>query len=325
MVRITSRTIGRSGISVSPMGLGCWAIGGPWQWLGNPGGWGEVDDAESQRAIHAALAAGINFFDTAANYGAGHSEDVLGQALAGRRAEAVIATKFGFVVDEAGKSVSRFPNDDDVITNVRAACERSLRHLRTDYIDLYQLHVWDYPADLAAGLLGELEALVREGKIRAYGWSTDLPELARVFAGGEHCAAIQHDLNVMMDAPEILALCESQNLASVNRSPLARGALTGKYGPGVTFAQDDVRREQWSVDRFFAPTIEKLDALREILTSDGRTLTQGALAWIWTRSEKTLPIPGFRSVAQVEENAGAMAFGKLGAQQMQAIDALLER
>ncbi len=96
------RILGCSGIEVSVLGMGCWAIGGLWQWLDGPGGWGEVDDAESIRAIHAALEHGINFFDTAANYGTGHSERILGQALAGRRQQAVIATKFGFVVDEAG-------------------------------------------------------------------------------------------------------------------------------------------------------------------------------------------------------------------------------
>jgi aryl-alcohol dehydrogenase-like predicted oxidoreductase len=307
------------------MGLGCWAIGGLWQWLDGPGGWGEVDDAESIRAIHTALDMGINFFDTAANYGTGHSERILGQALAGRRQDVVIATKFGFIVDEANKHVTRFENDDDVIRSVRPACEDSLRRLGTDYIDLYQLHVWDYPVDRAHEVRDVLEALVREGKIRAYGWSTDSPELARVFAEGEHCAAIQHDLNVIMDAPEMLALCEKHNLASLNRSPLARGALTGKYRRDTLFAENDVRRDEWSINHFFEPTLDKLEAIRGILTSGGRTLAQGALAWIWARSTATIPIPGFRNVAQVKENAAAMQFGPLTTEQMLAIDNLLER
>jgi aryl-alcohol dehydrogenase-like predicted oxidoreductase len=284
-----------------------------------------VDDAESIRAIHAALDNGINFFDTAANYGTGHSERILGQALAGRRQQAVIATKFGFVVDEAGKRVTRFEHDDDVIQDARASCEASLRRLGTDYIDLFQLHVWDYPAESAVAVREELEALVREGKIRAYGWSTDSPELAQVFAAGEHCAAIQHDLNVILDAPEMLALCDQQNLASVNRSPLARGALTGKYNKDASFAANDVRRDEWSVKHFFAPTLDKLDAIRSILTSGGRTLAQGALAWVLTRSQKTIPIPGFRTVRQVEENAGAMQLGMLTPEQMHEIDVLLKR
>lgn len=319
------RTLGRSGIEVSALGLGCWAIGGPWQYLDGPGGWGEVDDSESILAIHAALANGINFFDTAANYGAGHSEHILGQALSGRRQDAVIATKFGFVVDETEKKVTRFENDEDVITDVRSSCEASLRRLGTDYIDLFQLHVWDYPAEMAVDVRSILEELVSEGKIRAYGWSTDQIELAKVFAKGEHCTAIQHDLNVMMDAPELLALCKEFNLASVNRSPLARGALTGKYSKDTAFASDDVRRDPWSVDHFFTPTLDKLEAIRDILTSGGRTLAQGALAWVLTRSSDTIPIPGFRNVKQAEENARTLELGLLTPEQMSQIDSLLGR
>jgi aryl-alcohol dehydrogenase-like predicted oxidoreductase len=249
----------------------------------------------------------------------------VGQALAGRRQQAVIATKFGFVVDETSKKVTRFEHDNDVIKDVRASCEASLRRLGTDYIDLLQLHVWDYPAGPAPELREVLEDMVRAGKIRTYGWSTDSPELAQIFAEGEHCAAIQHDLNVILDAPEMLALCEGQDLASVNRSPLARGALTGKYSQKTVFPKNDVRTDSWSVDHFFAPTLEKLDALREILTSGGRSLTQGALAWVLTRSQRTIPIPGFRTVKQVEENAGAIQSGLFTPEQMGQIDALLGR
>lgn len=320
-----TRTLGRSGIEVSPLGMGCWAIGGPWQWLDGPGGWGDVDDDESIRAVHAAMANGVTFFDTAANYGTGHSEDVLGRALAGHRDDVVVATKFGFDVDEAAKHVTFHADPRTVITNLRAECERSLRHLGTDRIDLYQLHVWDYPLDLALELRVELEDLVQEGKIRAYGWSTDDPALARGFADGGHCATIQHDLNVVRDAPQILALCAEAGLASINRSPLARGALTGKYAAGTVFATDDVRRDDWSMDTFFAPTLSKLEAVRDILTSGGRSLAQGSLAWIWARSPMTVPIPGIRTVAQAEENAGAMAFGPLTAGQVAEIDALVGR
>lgn len=133
------RTLGRSNLQVSAMGLGCWAIGGLWYWLDGPGGWGDIDDEESVRAIHAALDLGINLFDTAANYGTGHSERILARALEGKRDKAVIATKFGFVVDEDAKRVTL--RTDDHLLHVRAECEDSLRRLNTDVIDLYQLHV----------------------------------------------------------------------------------------------------------------------------------------------------------------------------------------
>jgi aryl-alcohol dehydrogenase-like predicted oxidoreductase len=125
------------------MGLGCWAIGGPWRWLDGQGGWGDIDDNESIRAIHTALDLGINFFDTAANYGTGHSERVLARALAGKRDQAILATKFGFHVNEAEKQVT-FRTDDHLL-HVREECEASLRRLNTEAIDLYQLHVWEDP------------------------------------------------------------------------------------------------------------------------------------------------------------------------------------
>jgi aryl-alcohol dehydrogenase-like predicted oxidoreductase len=128
-----------------------------------------------------------------------------------------------------------------------------------------------------------------------------------------------------MDAPALLALCEQLNLASVNNSPLARGALTGKYSKDTIFAENDVRCDRWSWDTYFTPTLNQLDALRDVLTSGGRSLTQGALAWIWARSETTIPIPGIRTVAQATENAGAMQSGPLTADQMRQIDDILSR
>jgi aryl-alcohol dehydrogenase-like predicted oxidoreductase len=141
------RKLGQSDIEVSTIGMGCWAIGGPWTIHGNQAGWGEVDDDESIRAIHAALDSGINFFDTAANYGSGRSERVLSQALAGRRDEVVLATKFGYMVDEEAKTVAYYDDDvdsDKVVENLRRDCEDSLRRLNTNYIDLYQFHVGGY-------------------------------------------------------------------------------------------------------------------------------------------------------------------------------------
>lgn len=317
------RLLGRSGIEVSPLGMGCWAIGGVWGFLDIQAGWGEVDDNESIRAIQHALASGITLFDTAATYGTGHSETILGRALAGRRDEVVIATKFGFDVDVVGKHVDRHPSPEDIIANVRADCEASLRRLGMDTIDLYQLHVWDFPVSHVPALLDALEDLVRAGKIRYYGWSTDDVDGARAFAAGEHCVAIQHDLNVVLDAPKMLALCAELNLASVNRTPLARGALTGKYTKETVFAANDVRTDPWARDHILAPAFAHLDALRDVLTSGGRTLAQGALAWIWARSPLTIPIPGIRTAAQVEDNAGAMHLGPLTREQMRQIDELL--
>ena len=316
-----TRKLGRSGIEVSALGMGCWAIGGPF-WAGEtPLGWGEVDDEESIRAIHAAVAMGVNFFDTADVYGAGHSEKVLARAFADRRSEVVIASKFSNVFDEATKQVERSDASPDYI---RQACEASLRRLNTDYLDLFQFHDNGYPAEKAGPVRETLEGLVHEGKIRAYGWSTDFTDRAEFFAKGENCTAIQLQLNVLDDNAAVIALCEKYDLAAINRGPLAMGLLSGKYTADTKPSLDDVRGEKspgwmkYFMDGKPNPEwLSKMEAVREILASDGRTLPQGAIAWLWARSEQTIPIPGFRTVEQVEENCGALQFGALASEQMQ--------
>ncbi|NOT05101.1 MAG: aldo/keto reductase [Anaerolineales bacterium] len=323
------RRLGRSNLEVSAMGLGCWAMGGPWDWLEangsmEPVGWGQVDDAESIRAIHYALEAGINFFDTAANYGCGRSERVLGQALAGRRDKVILATKFGYVVDEEKRIVSE---TDDIVPRIRQECEDSLRRLKTDYIDLYQFHKYDYPIKKTAEVCDVLEKLVDEGKIRWYGWSTDDPEGAQVFAQGPHCTAIQLLLHMAYDVPQMLAVCEEHDQASIIRSPLGMGMMTGKMNRDSTFPEDDIRHS-WDL-RAERPTlnIQRVEAVRKMFADAGdvRTQAQIALAWIWTRSDRAIPIPGFKTVAQVKENIQAMEFGLLSKEQMIKIDEIYER
>ena len=325
---MATRTLGRSGIQVSPMGFGCWAIGGPF-WAGEqPLGWGEVDDEESVRALRRALELGITFFDTANVYGAGHSERVLGRALAGRRDEVVITTKFGNLSDEATR---QHLGSDTSPDNVARSCEESLRRLGTDHLDLFQLHVQGLPPEVAVPLRDACERLVARGLVRAYAWSTDSPDEAALFAEGPHCGAVQHELNVLNDDPDMLAVCDRFDLASVNRGPLAMGLLTGKFDAGSRLPDDDVRGKEPAWMRYFKggrPVPEWLDrlaAVREVLTSGGRTLAQGALAWIWARSERTVPIPGIRTVRQAEENAAAMEAGPLTPEQLAEVDRLLGR
>ena len=326
-----TRKLGKSGIEVSALGLGCWAIGGPWDFDNGeeppfPAGWGQVDDQESIRAIHAGIDLGINFFDTAANYGTGHSEKILAKALNGKRGQMVIATKFGFLVDDDNKLARR--DDRQVLANLRQDCENSLRRLNTDYIDLYQFHVGGYaPAD-SEPVMDLLEELVKEGKIRWYGWSTDNTEAASVFAKGEHCAAIQQAIHwaTALDYGPTLQVCEDNNLASIIRGPLGMGLLTGKFkNKDVDIPADDVRQGWNQQEGRIADIIDNVEKLREVLTSDGRSLAQGALGWLWARSPVTIPIPGFKSVAQVEDNAKALDFGPLSEEQMAEIDRLLGR
>lgn len=327
MTRIMKRKLGKSGIEVCALGLGCAPIGGEWTHCGETRHNGKVNDKESIRAIQRALDLGINFFDTAPNYGAGHSERLLGDTITDRRDEVVIATKFGYEVDEVNKIVNYYNGDmdsDKVVSYLRKDCEASLQRLNTDYIDLYQFHLIGYPVEKAFVVRDALEDLVSEGLIRFYGWSTDYPERARVFAQGRHCAGIQHTLHVLEDFPKMLAVCDEFNQASINKEVLARGVLTGKYTVDSKFDEKDWRSSAMYED-WVKTNLRRLPEVQDFLTVDGRSIVQGALAWAWARHERTIPIPGFRSVAHVEENARAMEFGPLNNEQMHQIDEILGR
>jgi len=320
------RTLGKSQMEVSALGMGCWAIGGPWTWdqpgeEPYPAGWGNTDDEESIRAVHAAIDLGVDFFDTAANYGAGHSEVILGRALKGKRDKVLIATKFGHIVNEEKKTV--YGDPDQIIKNVRSDVENSLRRLQTDFIDIYQLHAGDFDPKLALELQVILEELVSAGRIRWYGWSTDVVDSAREFAVGEHCTSIQFRLNAIFDNVEMRKVCADVDLAGINKDPLNKGILTGKFNAASTFPENDIRSEA----DFSSPEIVKrlkiVDELRDILTANERTMAQGALAYIWALDERMVPIPGFKSVQQVRENAGAMEFGPLTEMQVREIQRIV--
>ena len=322
---MSTRVLGRSGIKVSAIGFGCWAIGGPFTMDGTPDGWGAVDDRESAAAIRRALDLGVTFFDTADAYGTGHSEQVLGRALAAHRDEVVIATKFGYTYDAAAQALT---GEDTSPGYIRQACQASLRRLGTDRIDLYQLHVGDLPLSQAGEVTGALEDLVADGLIRCYGWSTHDPDRAAAFAAGPHCAAVQHPMNVFAGAPRMLAACDAHDLASVANSPLAMGLLTGKYTAASRLPDDDVRARQVWVEYFRegrpAPEwLARLDAIRGLLTGGGRTLAQGALCWLLARSPRAVPIPGIKTVGQAEQNAAALHLGPLPAAEMTEITRLL--
>ncbi|WFU88380.1 aldo/keto reductase [Rhizobium sp. CC1099] len=314
-----------NGREIPRLGMGCWAIGGPFFAGDVPLGWGEVGDDESIEAIHRAVDLGIRFFDTASNYGAGHSEEVVGRAI-GNRDDIVIATKFGFATDEKTKQATGAFADPAFI---RQSAETSLRRLKRERLDLLQFHLNDFPLEASDEVFDVLEALRAEGKIDAFGWSTDFPDRAARHAGCKGFVSIQHTMNVFEPVPAMVDVVEKNGLLSINRGPLAMGLLSGKFTPEKTVGAKDVRATSldWMVyfkDGRIAPEFAaRLEAVRDLLTTGGRTLTQGALAWLWARSPRTLPIPGFRTVAQVEENAGALEKGTLPRDVMARIDAAL--
>lgn len=281
---VPARVLGRSGIEISALGMGTWQIGGPTSENDRQLGWGPVDDEESVRALRRAVELGVTFFDTADSYGAGHAEQVLGRALGHRRSDLVWATKWGNTIDEAN---GQRTGTDHSPGYARRALQASLRRLGTDYVD------------------------------------------AAVFARGPRCAAIEHQLDVLDNDPELVRFCETQGLASVNRSPLAMGLLTDRVTAQTVIPTGDLRHDPPAWLTWFQrgrpnPTfLAQRNAVRDVLTSDGRTLAQGALAWIWARSPVTVPIPGCRTVAEVEQNAASMAYGPLTAAQLAAIDDVL--
>jgi len=306
------RRLGRSGLRVGPLGLGTARMAGlGWRHETTPA----VSPAarrDAIRQIQEAVDLGVTLFDTADNYGEGESERILGEALRGR-AGVIVVTKFG---------EDPTPDQDDPwaldAEAVGRKCEASLRRLGVECIDVVLLHRRDYPLERAPEMVGILEDLVRAGRIRAYGWSTDDVERARVFAEGEHCTAIEHRLNVLHDAPAMLELCREHDLASLNRVPLLMGVLTGRWSEDTRLDRDDPRAP-WFEQEGFRELLARARAIGPHLARDGRSIAHGALGWIWARSPLAVPLPGFRDMAQLRDLLEARRFGPLPPDAMRAI------
>jgi aryl-alcohol dehydrogenase-like predicted oxidoreductase len=309
--------------TVPALGMGTWALGGDWVFDGKPAGWGAADDEVSVAAIRAAYEAGVRLIDTADVYGCGHSEQVVGRAVAPFRDDVVLTTKVGLVFDESTRTGAGY---DLSPAYLRRACDASLRRLSTNVIDVYLVHPTPAPNELP-DIVGTFEELVAAGKIRTYGTSAPVPEAIAAIAAGEHGVAVQQELNVFRADADALAACDRFNLGVLARSPLAMGLLSGKYSSPNDLAPGDVRRNTpwWTFfdnDRM-AEWLKRIDLVRDVLTSGGRSLVQGALAYVWGRSDRAVALPGVRTVAQADEQAGALAHGPLTAAQVAEIDALL--
>ena len=321
------RRLGRSELLVTALGMGCWAIGGAMASGNQPLGYAGTDDDQSRAAIRQAADHGVTLFDTADSYGGGHSETLLGETLADRP-DVLIATKFGNTFDESARQLTGRDVSPDY---VRRAVAASLRRLRRTHVDLYQLHTPDVSSGQAQDLTSVLEDLVTAGDIRWWGVSTDDQRKAALFAEAPHCTALQIQLNVLDDNRDLLRFCADHDLGVLCRSPLAMGLLGGRYTAVTALPPDDIRGRQpewlrWFTDGRPDPGyIERLDSVREVLTSDGRTLAQGALAWIWAHDDRAIPLPGFRNSGQVYDNVEALSFGPLTPKQYHAVQRTLNR
>lgn len=308
------RRLGRTELQVSEIGFGAWAIGGN----KHSHSYGPTDNAESLRAVAQALEMGCTFFDTADIYGHGLSEKLLGQALQKRRAECVIATKVGndFYHGPVHKNF-----DADYI---RFAVEKSLQRLRTDYIDLYQLH----NPPLMMVQRGEhyeiLDELRQAGKIRHYGVSVhDAYEGEMAIHTGKP-DAIQIVFNLMrQDAREdLLPLAQENDIGLIVREPLANGLLTGKYTAETTFTDDDFR-STWPRE-YFLMQVQLAEKFRVLEQAGRRTLTQTALRFVLDEPDVSVVIPGIKTPAQARENLAVSDLPALSGDERQMIAASME-
>jgi aryl-alcohol dehydrogenase-like predicted oxidoreductase len=291
---LPARSLGSSGISVSAIGLGCMSLSGTY---------GTSNDEEGIALIREALDQGITFLDTSDAYGKGHNEELVGKAIAGRRNELVLATKFGNVGGGGGKVADGRPE------YVASACEASLKRLGVDTIDVYYQHRIDPDVPIEE-TVGAMARLVEQGKVRALGLSEARPETIRRAHKVHPIAAVQNEFSLLyrVEAEETLKTTRELKIGFVAYSPLGRGLMTGVLEDPKGLTDADTRRRH---PRFAAENISHnvalVRSLEEIARERHCTLGQLALAWLLARGDGIVPIPGTKRKQRLLENIGALS------------------
>lgn len=294
-----TRVLGKNGPSLTEIGFGAWAIGGPWEY-----GWGPVDDEQSIKAIHRAIELGINWIDTAAVYGLGHSEEVVARALKGKRKDIFLATKCGMIWDDR-RRVTTHASAKSILKEIDA----SLKRLQTDYIDLYQIH-WPDPDTPVEESWETLVRLKEEGKVRYIGvCNYDVPLLERCNAIAP-VQSLQPPYNLLRRQIEkdILPYCLKNEIGIVAYSPMQAGLLSGKFDINK-LADDDWRRKgKYFQEPHLSKALNFVEKVRPIAEKYNKTVGQLAVAWVLNNPAVTSAIVGARKSEQVEENVGASGF-----------------
>lgn len=312
------RKLGNSELSVTPIGIGTWAIGGG----DNPYGWGPQDDKDSIAAIRRGLELGVNWIDTAAGYGHGHSEEVIGQAIAGRRDEVIIATKCGILWQEDGSDIFGCME----AASIKREVENSLRRLKVDVIDLWQIH-WPLPDEGIEEGWGAVADVIKEGKVRYGGVSNFSVEQLKRIMPIHPVTSLQPPFSMLLrdTEKELLPFCAENDIGVVVYSPMQAGLLTGKMTRErvAAFPEDDWRKgNSLFQEPQLSINLDLVEKVRPIAQRAGRPVSQLAIAWVLRRPEVTSAIVGARRPSQIEETAGAAEW-KLSAEEIAEIDKLL--
>jgi aryl-alcohol dehydrogenase-like predicted oxidoreductase len=305
------RALGQGGPKISVIGFGCWQMGGM--------DCGPVSDEDTSAAALHALDLGMNFFDTAAVYGFGHSEEVLGRTLAGRRHEAFIATKGGLEWDSRGNVRTNSQKN-----HILKAADASLRRLNIESIDLYQIH-WPDPQTPIDEPAEALEELIRAGKMRYAGVSNYSAKHMELWRKKARLQSLQPLYNMLQREAEVelLPYCLRSGVGVVVYSPLAKGLLAGKLTPGSKFGPDDSRsRDPLFQGEAFRRNLDIVEKLRLIARRDGKTVAQLALAWALANPAVTCTIVGAKRPSQIEEAAGGSDY-RLRADALREIEGVL--
>jgi aryl-alcohol dehydrogenase-like predicted oxidoreductase len=294
-----TRKLGNTDLELTAIGLGTWAIGGPWQF-----GWGPQDDADSIRTILAAVDAGINWIDTAPIYGCGQSELVVGLALREMSDKPLIATKCGLRWNDKREKVNCLDHD-----SIIKECEDSLKRLGVEVIDLYQMH-WPQPEGQLEEGWEAMAMLVRQGKVRYIGVSNfSLEQLQRV-AAIHPPASLQPPYSMLRRdiEKELVPYCGQNNIGIVAYSPMQKGLLTGKFSKEhlATLAPDDHRLNDPDFSGVkFEKNLAIVEAIKSIAERNGKTVAQLAIAWVLRKEEVTAAIVGARKQEQIQETVQA--------------------